>query len=316
MTTRVVVQRSALKGLLAHAAAVAKASRAEALGWLLGFFTEDAVYVVESAGCTRYRSQTRYGAEAEPTEEAEIATRFPRQVGIVGLYHSHPFRDEAQHAMFHSHTDDATLRSRASRRELYLSAVTDTREATFYVLRRGRPHEVRPEVVEEVRCGEVLRRYTARVGLRGTHTLNDLRGLLPALETDLTHRLERLMAAGAEVVEEGERLSVQLRGTDEARTNAVRIERRDGRYRAELELLLTPTVYVDREDHRLLSALREELHDDATFLLRRALGDGVPKLEANDSFEANLGTIRVQEHRRLPVKTYRAPKRGAAHRRA
>jgi len=79
VTTRVVIQRSALKGLLAHAAAVAKASRAEALGWLLGFFTEDAVYVVESAGCTRYRSQTRYGAEAEPTEEGPVLPRQARR---------------------------------------------------------------------------------------------------------------------------------------------------------------------------------------------------------------------------------------------
>src|SRR2546427_3405964 len=124
VTTRVHFARPAYRQLLAHASQVARDRRTEAIGWLLGYFAADGVTVLDSVAATRYKSQSRYGAEADPREELAIATSYPRAVGIVGLYHSHPFKDETQHAIFHSHTDDATLKARASRREKHPSVVT------------------------------------------------------------------------------------------------------------------------------------------------------------------------------------------------
>src|SRR5439155_1208378 len=108
------IARAAWRALLHHAGDVARSSGREAIGWLLGFFVGDEPYVLDAHPATRYKHQSRYGAVADPTEEAEIAVRYPRNVGIVGLYHSHPFKDETRHAIFHSATDDATLKSLAA----------------------------------------------------------------------------------------------------------------------------------------------------------------------------------------------------------
>jgi len=308
---RVVIARPALRSLLGHAAGVAKASRSEALGWLLGFFTEDAVYVADAAPCTRYRSQSRYGAEAEPAEEVALAARHPRAIGLVGLYHSHPFGSETEHARFHSHTDDATLRSRASRAEDYLSVVTDTKEATFFVLRRGRPLAVKPEVVDDVRCEDLLKRYTAEVSVRVSveGEATTLPPLVAALAKDLRGRIDEGAAAGE--VRGGR---VRLPGLEgEATGSALRVKRHAGGVRAELELRLTPTVYLRRDGEEVLRAVREELHDDAAYLLHRAADGG--ELGDASYFEVPLGRLSVRMQSRLPVKAYRAPKRASVRRR-
>jgi len=165
VSTRVRFSRHAYRTLLNHADRVARERGAEAIGWLLGFFAPSAVTVLDVAPATRYKSQSRYGAEADPREELAIATSYPRTVGIVGLYHSHPFRDETHHAIFHSQTDDKTLKSRASRREEYLSVVTDGHDAEVFVIKGGK-HEVTPEVVDGLSYKDALRRYSCDVSLR------------------------------------------------------------------------------------------------------------------------------------------------------
>lgn len=304
---KVVVHRQALRGLLAHTAQVAKASKLEALGWLLGFAAEDALYVADTAPCTRYRSQSLYGAEADPAEEAALAMRYPRAVGIVGLYHSHPFAAHADHARFHSHTDDATLRLRASRAGTSLSVVTDTKEATFFALRKGRSEEIRPDVVEQLPVPDHL---AARAVEVAPHFLLEeapasLPAIVAALEAELWRRIDE--ALGNADVRPGR---APLPGLTGGRTNMVRVSR-DGGVRAALELAVTPTVYLPKGADAL-PALREEIHDDTAFLLRQAVNGN--ELGSSRLFEAHLGTLRVQEHRRLPVKVYRPAKRSIVRR--
>lgn len=316
-TPRVVVQRSALAALKAHASEVAKTSRCEALGWLVGFFREGSVYVADAVPCTKYKSQTRYGAEADPTEEAALSLRFPRAVGIVGLYHSHPFKDETEHALFHSHTDDSTLKTRSSRRDNTLSVVTDLKAATFYVYRRGKPQEITAEVVDEVRVAKLLGRYVSRLAV--SCALSEPAGTLARasslLQEEVRQRLDASLDGGAEITSEGGKRIITLPGLDEVSTSAIRLKRTAHGLGAELDLVLTPTIYTMDEDAALLDALRDEILDDAGLLLREGLGDRVEKMSASASLEAHLGTIRVMEKTPLPVKVYRPPKRGAVIRR-
>lgn len=311
MNPRVVIARPALRSLLGHAAGVAKASRSEALGWLLGFFTEDAVYVAEAAPCSRYRSQSRYGAEAEPAEEVALAQRHPRAIGLVGLYHSHPFGSETGHARFHSHTDDATLLSRASRSQDYLSVVTDTKEATCFILRRGKPVVVKPDVVDEVRCDDFLKPYTAEISVRLTTDSAEasLRTVIAQLAAQLRERIDTAAAAG-EVHGSRVRLPELEEGV---KGNTLRIERRAGGVHAELEMHLRPTVYLGKDGKDVLGILREELHDDVGFLLQHA-GNGGDLGDAS-YYETPLGTLSIRTQSRLPTKVYRPPKRAVVRRR-
>ena len=174
-------------------------------------------------------------------------------------------------------------------------------------------------MVDEVRRPRLLRRYTSRVSLRWAQKVSagTLHGAVSALETELRHRLERSVAAGGEIVEEEGELTVHLPELDGgAKKSAIRVERKDGGWSAELELLLHPTVFTATEDSGLLEALRDEVQDDAGFLLQRALGDRAVDLKDVGHFEATLGTIKVQDQKPLPLKVFRAPKRGAVLRRA
>ena len=163
MTAPAHILRTAWRALLQHAGNVARSSGREAIGWLLGFYVGDEAYVLDAHPATRYKHQSRYGATADPAEEAEIAVRYPRNVGIVGLYHSHPFKDDTRHAIFHSATDDTTLKSRAARRENFVSVVTDGRSAECFVFREGFPAPVTPAIEESLSVAGHLKRYTTSV---------------------------------------------------------------------------------------------------------------------------------------------------------
>ncbi len=308
------VQRSAWRALLHHGADVARTKGVEAIGWLLGFFVGDEPYVLDAIPAGRYKHQSRYGAIADPSEEAELALRYPRNVGIVGLYHSHPFRDETRHAIFHSATDDATLKSRASRRENYLSVVTDGRTAECFVLRGGRPVDVAPAIEESLSVGAHLRRYTAAVAPTFSLTLSktDAGGVVAALERRVSADLDRAVkgATTAEGV-------VTLAGLEgRAIRNRLLIEPSDGRQRVDLALRLEPAVFVaERDSSEVLRAMRNEILDDVLFLLWRGFDAGSVSLDGVERFEANLGSLRVHETAPLPRKLYRPPKRGTVLRR-
>jgi len=308
------VQRAAWRVLLHHAADVARGRGVEAIGWLLGFFVGDEPYVLDAVPAVRYKHQSRYGAIADPAEEVDLALRYPRNVGIVGLYHSHPFRDETRHAIFHSATDDATLKSRASRRENYLSVVTDGRSAECFVLRAGRPVEVAPAIEEALPVAERLRRYAASVAPTFSLAVprTDAAGVVAALERRASLDLDRAMKTATLA-----RGVVTLAGLGSGATrNRLLIEPSDGRLRVDLALRLESTVFVaERDESEVLRAMRNEILDDVLFLLWRGFDAGSVSLEGVERFEANLGSLRVHETTPLPRKLYRPPKRGTVLRR-
>jgi len=314
MTGPAHVKRSAWRAAMHHAADVARASGREAIGWLLGFFEGDEPYVLDAVPATRYQHQSRYGAVADPAEEAEIAMQYPRNVGIVGLYHSHPFRDETRHAIFHSTTDDATLKSRASRRENYLSLVTDGRSAECFVHREGGPVEVSPAIEEDLSMAGHLRKFTASVSPSVSLTLakTDLAGVVAALERRVSSDLDRVLRSASVGS-----ASVRLDGFGgEAHRNRLLIEPEGAGYGVELSLHLEPLVFVaGKDDAEVLRAMRNEILDDVLFLLWRGFDPASVSLEGAERFEANLGTLRVHEGSLLPKKLYRAPKRATVLRR-
>ena len=301
--------RHAYRTLLNHADRVARERGAEAIGWLLGFFAPAAVTVLDVAPATRYKSQSRYGAEADPREELAIATSYPRTVGIVGLYHSHPFRDETHHAIFHSQTDDKTLKSRASRREEYLSVVTDGHDAEVFVIKGGK-HEVTPEVVDGLSYKDALRRYSCDVSLRlvGSLKIAAMEGLLGALERDVARLIDRAMRGDAVLNAATGALTVPgLHGN--TATNAIRVNCDDGGAAVDLQIHTEAAVYLppsQKED--VLAVMRQEIQDDVVYLLWHGLD---PKALAGPvvDLEANLGSLRVQETNPLPRKLYKPAKR-------
>ena len=301
--------RHAYRTLLNHADRVARERGAEAIGWLLGYFSPGQVTVLDAAPATRYKSQSRYGAEADPREELALAVSYPRTVGIVGLYHSHPFRDETQHAIFNSQTDDKTLRSRASRREDYLSVVTDGHDAEVFVIRGGK-HKVAPEVVDALSYRQNLRRYTCDVSLAfdGPLEITAMEGLLGALEREMSREIDRaLREADANLDPATGVLSVPgLRGS--AHRNAIEVRRGAGGASAVLQIRTEAAVYLPPDQEDVLAVLKQEIQDDVVYLLWHGLD---PKALAGPivDLEANLGSLRVQETNPLPKKLYKPAKR-------
>ncbi len=308
------IRRAAWRSLLHHAGDVARASRLEAIGWLLGFFVGGEPHVVDAVPATRYKHQSRYAAVADPQEEADLVVQYPRNVGIVGIYHSHPFRNETRHAIFHSATDDETLRSRAGRRENYLSVVTDGHSAECFVLRGGSPVEVSPSIEENLSVGEHLRKFTSAVSPAFSLSLAraDVAGVVAALERAVSSELDRAVRTAS--VSRG---LVTLPELDSGATrNRLVIAPSDGRQGVRLSLRVEPAVFVaERDDEAVLRAMRNEILDDALFLLWRGFDAGSVDLAGVSRFEANLGTLRVHEARPLPRKVYRAPERGTVLRR-
>jgi len=314
MTGPAHIRRAAWRGLLRHAGDVARASGFEAIGWLLGFFIGDEPYVLDVVPATKYGHQSRYGAAADPGEEAEVAARYPRNVGIVGIYHSHPFREETRHAIFHSATDDATLKTRAARRENYLSVVTDGRAAECFVLRGGQPKEVEPEIVEDLSIAGRLEKFTANIAPTFSLVLEKTTAseIVASLERKVSDDLDRALASAS--VETG---SVTLPGLDSKTIrNRLLIEPSGDRHRANLSLRLEPAVYVAPGDaSEVLRAIRNEILDDIVFLLWRGFDASAVDLEGVERFEANLGSLRIHGSSPLPKKLYRAPERATILRR-
>jgi len=313
MTLSVRVQRSALRKVTIHGSEVARSRGVETIGWLLGFFGKNEVWVCDAVPCTKYRSQSRYGAQADPREEMELAMQFPRNVGIVGIFHSHPFRNETKHAVFHSTTDDTMLKSRASRHENYLSVVTDGTDVEVFVLRDGAT-PVRPEVVDSISYKSEMKSYKCPLAF----TLS--REAKPARVDHVPGFLEQEMLGLVEKDMRGDGLKVRkdthtieipaLQGG--AESNTLRISRDGGVATVELEMVLEPIIYVrGGSSDELRTAIKNEILDDVAFLLWSSLGGGEVSLEGTRSFEANLGSFRVHESSPLPRKIFKPPKRMA-----
>jgi len=313
MTVSVRIQRSALRKIDIHVNEVARSRGVETIGWLLGFFGRNEVWVCDSVPCTRYKSQSRYGAQADAKEEVELAVQFPRNVGIVGIFHSHPFRDETKHAVFHSTTDDATLKSRASRHENYISVVTDGTDTEFFVLRDG-AKPVKPEIVEAISYKSETKSYRCPLAfsLRRETNLSRVDFVPGYLEQEMLALVERnTRGDGLKVKKDSNMIEVPaLQGG--AESNSLLITMNGSVATVELEMVLEPVVYVrggNIEDLR--TAIKNEILDDVVFILWNSIGGGSASLEGIKSFEANLGSFRVHETNPLPKKIFKAPRRSA-----
>jgi hypothetical protein len=310
VSIRVAFARNAWRQMLNHANGVARDRGSEAIGWLLGYFAKGEVTVLDAVGATRYKSQSRYGAEGDAQEELALATSYPRNVGIVGLYHSHPFRDETQHAIFHSQTDDTTLKSRASRNADYLSVVTDGHDAEVFVLDREKV-EVRPAIVDGLSYRERLRRYACDVSLHleGDLGLAGMEGLLAALEREVSREIGRaLRQADSEFDPSTGVLTVPGLAGKSTR-NAIKLTAPGGTPHVDLQIRSEVAVYLPpEEEDGVLAVLKDEIHDNVVYLLwhgldpRALAGPVVP-------IEANLGFLRVHESNPLPRKLYKPSKR-------
>ncbi len=310
MTTRVQFARPAYRKMIAHADRVARDLRTEAIGWLLGYFRPGAVTVLDSVAATRYKVQSRYGAEADPREELAIATSYPRVVGIVGLYHSHPFRDETQHAIFHSQTDDRTLKSRASRHADYLSVVTDGHGAEVFVVGGGKT-EVTPEIADGLTYRQTLARYTCDVSLRlaGTLKVAAMEGLLGAVEHEVAAAVGKALQAKDVALDAAKRVLTIPGLAGNATRNAIRVSRQPGGAEIVLEVHTEVAVYLQPSgEAEVLAVLKQEVQDDVVQLLWRGLGATELAGPVVD-LEANLGSLRVQETDPLPRKLYKPAKR-------
>jgi hypothetical protein len=325
MEDSILIRENAIDSLLSHALRSAKAHGKEVIGWLLGFFQEDGVCVSESVPCTRYVSQSRFGAEADPTEEAEVASTYPRNVGIVGLYHSHPFamrfdgghfrRISSLDDMFHSKTDDSMLKTRSSRRNNYLSIVTNGIDFSCFVMKKG-SREIEPALVREIPYKKSLQSYECEFTIDTEREMEgvDAKDVIGTASRGLVDHVRERLSAGGPSVDDGSikrryRNSKQgIQNTD----NVLRIQRQGESIRTESHITLSSAVYTAHEDEKeIAAAMKEEILDNIAFLLWKLSSSKLPRMERKwTTAEIHLGNIEIDESGSLPKKRFQIPERG------
>lgn len=112
----------------------------EIYGWLLGYDHNDQLFVVSSVPCKQYKMQNQIIAEPSQEEVMEISKAIPMGIGIVGIYHSHVGK------VFHSSTDDYTVKQFASVYPYFLSIVTNVEETKYYQLKDESVEEIKVKV--------------------------------------------------------------------------------------------------------------------------------------------------------------------------
>jgi hypothetical protein len=327
MDGSVIVREDAIDSLLSHALRSAKAHGKEVIGWLLGFFQEDGVVVSEAIPCTKYRRQARLGAEADPTQEAEVAGTYPRNVGIVGLYHSHPFamrfdgghfrRISSLDDMFHSSTDDSMLKSRSSRRKNYLSIVTNGIDFSCFVMKRT-SKQIEPRLVREVPYKRSLQSYRSDFAVEMEKKMGDVKvgDVIGTASRELMdHVRKKLKKEGPTVA--GGTINRRYRNSRRnmvsgSHDNILRIVRENESIRSEADIVLHPAVYTALEDEKEIdSAMKEEILDNIAYLLWKLSSSKLPDLKKRwTSAEIHLGNIEIDESGSLPKKRFQTPERG------
>ena len=320
----VAVKKSVVEDVKKHAFQEARKHGHEIFGWLVGFFRNNEVYVVNQVKCTKYRKQSSVEAEADPALESEVASTYPRNMGLVGLYHSHPFRRDYhkpyadglfESEMFHSEVDRATLRSRATREVNYLSAVTDGRNLTFFALDKDskRVIQLKPEMFEAIGYDKFLTNYRANINLVFERKIEvrNIGEIVKGLESDLINYIYRNVSerdVGFERSSE-KRWNVRLYAFEEETIadNVISMEKSGSSYQVNLRLKMKPEVFVTKKEE-VLMAMREEIADNILYLVRKAfeprrVGTGNVRL-----MELHLGNFKINKNE-LPEKAYIPPKR-------
>ncbi len=322
----VVLQRSALDALLDHARRGWKRRGREVIGWLVGFEEGGTVRISEAIPCTVYRRQSRFGAEADPLEEAKVAGRYPRNVGIVGLYHSHPsmsghggdFRHiHSPEDVFHSGVDDRTLLSRAGKDRNRVSLVTNGTHYRCYAKGNG-VEEVPVDVTQRVSYRSTLHAFKSSVGIVYSKEVEAASGTdaIGELARALTEHVVASLKAETVSVEEGRGHEHRIRaGPFEGSAggeNVLTISREDGTLSVNLKVSLSPMIYAATVEPEPAKAIFvDEVVDDITYLLWQPLAEGtIPALEDDvERVEVHLGRFEVTEGDPLPTKTYAGPDR-------
>ena len=112
----------------------------EIYGWLLGYDYNNQLFVISSIPCKQYKMQNKIIAEPSQEKVMEISKAIPRGIGIVGIYHSHVGE------VFHSSTDNHTVKQFASVYPYFLSIVTNVQETKFYQLKGQNVEETKVKI--------------------------------------------------------------------------------------------------------------------------------------------------------------------------
>jgi proteasome lid subunit RPN8/RPN11 len=336
--TNVVLKRDLKRVICEHALDVAREKGFEVLGWLMGFFSEDTVYICDAVPCTRYKRQSRYGAESEPAEEAQLAAQFPRNVGIVGLYHSHPFKMDQESGefrslygvseLFHSGVDDAMLKTRSSRMKNYVSIVTDVENISCYIMHKKRPKKIKENMVNNIKFTDYMRPINSKIHLYHKQTFDgssSLKEMIRIVEEKLISNLNRNIEEKDVELSQGPVGNVlrilpfepNPKENAETKGNFFRIIPKDKSMTIKAVLNLTPTIYVPKgyiDINKTLDSMRNEILDYILYLTWNEMDYSefekhiTPKIR---ELELHLGKISTKyaTDSGIPKKVYSRPKR-------
>ncbi|MEM3512998.1 MAG: hypothetical protein QXH13_02335 [Thermoplasmata archaeon] len=333
----IVLMNTAKEKILNHALEQAKAHGFEVVGWLVGFFDNDDVFVLDAVPATQYISQSKYGAEASPVEEMNLAMSYPRKVGIVGLYHSHPFRDDYLEAtmgaettpMFHSEIDDHMLSSRASMKKSYLSVVTDGYSLGCFLYSSKGSVQIHPKLVENYSYKNKLTQFYTkmRFEIKFDETLTLREAVIDArnriverVETIFMRELKDIEMYPDEIYEKCE---INLAYPSEASVKENRIRfvfEGENVSEYSLTFAITPVVFTNRNASalELLELLKEEATDQCLLLFSKMDVEKVRREIKRGSkiVDAYFGEIVVLDNEVLPKIKYVPPHRPIVGRRA
>ncbi|MFQ6106531.1 MAG: hypothetical protein ACE5QF_02940 [Thermoplasmata archaeon] len=333
MKSDVTLQRDVIALLLSHALKESRTKGQEVIGWLLGFLWRGEIFVCDAVPCTKYKKQTKFSAEADPLEEAELAGKYPRNIGIVGLYHSHPFSLSRNSSLFrnlfdvgdifHSHTDDLTLRSRAGKKKNYLSIVTNGIDYACFVL-KNRVKKVSPRIVDSISYLDAMDTYQTDVGIFFEKEMSSrvLPRITRQLGRELTSHIDTVVDVRGlkvrKIPKMGRRLDARFDNA-RAKENVFRAAEDDGTIKAEVRINLSPVIYTSSEEEsEILESLRNEIIDDSAYLVWKLLSSqklGKMKGRAK-RIEVGLGSFAIEENGPLPQKIYNEPVRSVARRKS
>jgi proteasome lid subunit RPN8/RPN11 len=332
-----VVKRDLKRVITEHALDGARKDGFEVLGWLVGFFTEDTVYICDAVPCTKYKRQTRYSAEADPSEESMLAARFPRNVGIVGLYHSHPFKMEHESAefrrlfgvseLFHSGTDDAMLKSRASRMKNYVSIVTDIDNISCYMMQRKKPKKIKENLVNSIIFKDHMRQINSKIHLYSEKNFKsdlDIVSMIRAMEENLISQLDREFSEDEVKIQQGPVGNVMRilpfegdGGSKGSKESLFHIIPQKNETIIKAEMNLAPTIYVPKgyiDSKAASESMKNEIADYIVYLTWNDIDyfgftkHIVPQIK---ELEIHLGriTTKFDDNSDMPMKSYNRPKR-------
>ncbi len=335
----IVMKRDLKRVRIEHALEGARKHGFEVLGWLTGFSTEDTVYICDVAPCPGYKVQNRYSAEADPSEEAKLASRFPRNVGIIGLYHSHPFKMDHESAefrkihgtseLFHSGVDNAMLQSRSSAMKNYVSIVTDIDSISCYVMHHGKPKQIKENLVDNINFSDHMRPINTKVQLTIEESFDKKQSLsimIREIEEKLIVDMSSELKEDSAEIQQGPvgnvmrilSLEQNPRGAmGGSKGNFFCIGPEENNIKIKAVMNLTPTIYVQKGYIDLSSAVESMKNEIADYIIYLTWNDvNYPEFEKHLSsniseLEVHLGriTTKYNDKSGMPQKTYTKPKR-------